>query len=225
MGKHDEPNEPSSPACSMHEFADELLPPPGRSGPDWPAVRAFRKTKRAALLARRGALALADRNGHADRVTQRLLAAVDLRAYGALGFYWPIRGELDLRDVASRHVEAGGTAALPVVVVEGAPVEFWQWHVGAAMQRGFWNIPVPAERRVVRPDALLIPLVGYDAAGYRLGYGGGYYDRTLASLEPRPFCIGVGYDDAELATIHPQPHDIPMDVIVTERRVLRAVVA
>ena len=89
------------------------------------------------------------------------------------------------------------------------------------MQRGFWNIPVPAERRVVKPDVLVIPLVGYDAAGFRLGYGGGYYDRTLAALVPRPFCIGVGFDDAQLETIHPQPHDIPMNLIVTERRVLR----
>jgi 5-formyltetrahydrofolate cyclo-ligase len=222
MGEHDEPNEPSSPACSMHEFADELLPRPGEArAPDWPVVRAFRKTKRAELLARRGALSLADRRGHAHLVTQRLLAAVDLRAYPTLGFYWPIRGELDLRDVASRHVEAGGTAALPVVVMKDAPVELWQWQAGAAMQRGFWNIPVPAERRIGRPDVLLIPLAGYDAAGYRLGYGGGYYDRTLAALTPRPLCIGVGYDDAEVATIHPQPHDIPMDVIATERRVLR----
>ena len=77
---------------------------------------------------------------------------------------------------------------------------------------------MPAERRLVHPDALLIPLVGYDAAGFRLGYGGGYYDRTLAVAAPRPFCIGVGYDDAEIATIYPQPHDIPMDFIVTERR-------
>ena len=69
-----------------------------------------------------------------------------------LGFYWPIRGELDLRGVARRHVEAGGTAALPVVVAKNAPVEFWQWEPGAAMQRGFWNIPVPAERRVVVPE-------------------------------------------------------------------------
>ena len=96
-----------------------------------------------------------------------------------------------------------------------------RYQTGAAMQRGFWNIPVPAERRVVAPDALLIPLVGYDAAGYRLGYGGGYYDRTLAALAPRPFCIGVAYDDSQLETIHPQPHDIPMNLIVTERSVLQ----
>jgi len=205
----------------MHEFADELLPRPGRESPDWPIVQTFRRALRAELLARRNALELDARKRNAESVTQRLRAAVDLRAYSTLGFYWPIRGELDLRALARSHVEAGGTAALPVVVAKNAPVELWLWQHGAPMQRGFWNIPVPAERRVVKPDVLVIPLVGYDAAGFRLGYGGGYYDRTLASLVPRPFCIGVGLDDAELETIHPQPHDIPMNLIVTERRVLR----
>jgi 5-formyltetrahydrofolate cyclo-ligase len=184
-------------------------------------VQAFRKAKRAELLARRSALELDARKRAAESVTQQLLAAVDLRAYPTLGFYWPIRGELDLRELARSHVEAGGTAALPVVVAKNAPLELWQWQHGAPMQRGFWNIPVPAERRVVKPDVLVIPLVGYDAAGFRLGYGGGYYDRTLAALTPRPLCIGVGCDDSQLETIHPQPHDIPMNLIVTERRVLQ----
>lgn len=218
-GNHDEPGEPSSPPCLMHEFADELLPRPGEQ--EWSAVQAFRKAKRAERLVRRRALALHDRESYAESLTAHLLATLNLRSYPVLGFYWPIRGELDLRNLARRHVEAGGIVALPVVVEKKAPVEFWQWQPGAAMQRGFWNIPVPAERRVVVPNALLIALVGYDAAGYRLGYGGGYYDRTLAVTEPRPLCVGVGYDEAELATIYPQPHDVPMDLIVTERRVLR----
>jgi 5-formyltetrahydrofolate cyclo-ligase len=221
MGGHDERNEPSSPPCLMHEFADELLPRPGGHGPDWPAVQAFRKAKRTELLARRQTLDRDDRERCAAALTERLLATVDLRAFAVLGFYWPIRGELDLRPIARRHIDAGGAAALPVVVAKNAPVEFWQWEPGAPMQRGFWNIPVPAERRVVAPDALLIPLVGYDAAGYRLGYGGGYYDRTLAALSPRPFCIGVAYDRSQLETIHPQPHDIPMSLIVTEQRALQ----
>ena len=220
MGKHEDNNEPSSPVCLMHEFADELLPRPGGQL-DWPAVQAFRKEKRAELLARRQTLGLDDRTSCGGLLTERLLATVDLQRFPVLGFYWPIRGELDLRGIARRHVEAGGVAALPVVVTKNAPIEFWRWGPGTAMQRGFWNIPVPLERRCVTPDALLIPLVGYDSAGYRLGYGGGYYDRTLASLTPRPFCIGVAYDDSQLETIHPQPHDIPMNLIVTERRVLR----
>ena len=225
MGEHDERNEPGSPACLMHEFADELLPRPGGPGARiGPSVQAFRKAKRAELLARRQTLEprrprAATRSDAPDRAAARRGRAA--RAFPVLGFYWPIRGELDLRGIARRHIDAGGVAALPVVVAKNAPVEFWRWEPGAAMQRGFWNIPVPRERRCVTPDALLIPLVGYDSAGYRLGYGGGYYDRTLAALTPRPFCIGVAYDDSQLETIHPQPHDIPMNVIVTERRVLR----
>jgi 5-formyltetrahydrofolate cyclo-ligase len=220
MTPHDEPNEPSSPVCLMKELEGEMPTRAGDRAPDWPTVRTFRKAKRAELLTRRGRLTRGERNRAAESLTERLLATVDLGAYAVLGFYWPIRGELDLRDVARRHVAAGGLAALPVVVQKDAPVEFWQWTHGAPMQRGLWNIPVPAQRRVVTPDVLLIPLVGYDAAGYRLGYGGGYYDRTIATTVPRALRIGVGYDDTELATIHPQPHDMAMNVIVTERRVL-----
>ena len=221
MGQHEEDNERSSPACLMHEFATELLPRPGGHGPDWPLVQAFRKAKRVELLERRRALDFDDRKRYAKALTERLLGAVDLRAFEALGFYWPIRGEFDLRGIARGHLDAGGVAAVPVVVAKNEPVEFWSWEPGSPMQRGFWNIPVPLERRCVTPEVLVIPLVGFDAAGYRLGYGGGFYDRTLAALTPRPYCIGVGFDDSALETIHPQPHDIPMDVIVTERRVLQ----
>jgi 5-formyltetrahydrofolate cyclo-ligase len=218
VAEHDNGEGVSSPPCLMHEFSDQLLPPVNH---DWPAVRSFRKAKRAELLARRAALSFHDRQAYAESLTAHLLTAVDLNAYRVLAFYWPIRGELDLRGIAQRHVEAGHCVALPVVVAKNVPVEFWQWEPTSAMQRGLWNIPVPAERRVLVPDALLIPLLGYDAAGYRLGYGGGYYDRTLAALRQKPLCIGVGYDESSLATIHPQPHDIPMDLIVTERRVHR----
>lgn len=209
--------EPSSSPCLMQEFEDELLPRP----PDWPTVRAFRKEKRGELLAARAALPLRERQRLGERIRANVDETLVLPRTATLGIFWPIRGEPDLREVAKRHVETGGCAALPVVTQQGAAVEFWQWEPDAAMGIGFWKIPVPAERRPLTPDVLLIPLVGHDAAGYRLGYGGGYYDRTLAAAAPKPFCIGVGYAAGALATIHPQAHDVPMDVVVTEEWVRR----
>ncbi len=131
--------------------------------------------------------------------------------------YWPIKGEPDLRPWMTRLHEQGAVLALPVVEVPGTPLVFRRWLPGMAMERGHWNIPVPptsSER--LTPRVSLAPLVGWDAEGYRLGYGGGYFDRTLAALVPRPFVIGVGLQSARLDTIAPQPHDVPMSVIVTE---------
>lgn len=153
-----------------------------------------------------------------DRIIiDRLIACLERSWYPVLGIYSPIRGEVDVREIAHRHIAAGGQVALPVVVKKAAPVEFWRWSPGMRMQRGLWNIPIPREREVVNPEALLIPMVGFDRARYRLGYGGGYYDRTLAAAAPRPNTIGVAYADSELPTIHPQSHDIPMKLIVTDQ--------
>jgi 5-formyltetrahydrofolate cyclo-ligase len=93
---------------------------------------------------------------------------------------------------------------------------FRAWSPECAMSEGLYGIPVPQGTDEVRPDLVLLPLVGFDAARFRLGYGGGYYDRTLAGLAPRPRTIGIGFELARLATVHPQPHDIALDAIVTE---------
>ncbi len=110
--------------------------------------------------------------------------------------------------------------ALPVVIEKNAPVEFWRWMPGMPMDRGIWDIPVPVTRNPVKPEILVVPLVGYDDQCFRLGNGGGYYDRTLAACDVKPYCIGVGYSFAHVSSIHPQPHDVPMDVIVTEESVV-----
>jgi 5-formyltetrahydrofolate cyclo-ligase len=135
-----------------------------------------------------------------------------------VGFYWPFKGEYDVLPIA-RSLHARGTKlALPVVVEKGQPLVFREWRPDARLVPGIWGIPVPADGGVVEPDALIVPLVGFDQDGYRLGYGGGYYDRTLAAMRKKPLTIGVGFELAALTTIHPQPHDIPMDAIVTEAR-------
>jgi 5-formyltetrahydrofolate cyclo-ligase len=201
----------------MREFADEWVPRPR----DWQAVKEFRRERRAQLLAQRAAVPLRERQRRGERIRARLSEALTVPSTAVLGIYWPIRGEPDLREIARLHVQEGGIAALPVVTTKSAPVEFWRWEPDSPMRIGFWNIPVPAEKQVVAPNILLIPLVGFDVACYRLGYGGGYYDRTLAAAAPRPLCVGIGYATAELATIHPQPHDIPMDMIVTDEGVRR----
>ena len=133
--------------------------------------------------------------------------------------YWPIRGEPDLRQWIADMVKRGGTCALPVVVERGAPLEFHRWRPGERLRPGHWNIPVPADPVAVTPDIVIAPLVGFDAACYRLGYGGGFFDRTLAAMRERPRVIGVGYAATWLPTIYPQWHDVPMDVIVTENEI------
>ncbi|MEP4420404.1 MAG: 5-formyltetrahydrofolate cyclo-ligase, partial [Nitratireductor sp.] len=110
----------------------------------------------------------------------------------------------------------GGTLALPVVVEKAAPLVFRDWRPGMKLEKGVWNIPVPPAAPAVIPDIVISPVVGFDPANYRLGYGGGFFDRTLAALPARPTVIGVGYAAAAIATIYPQPHDIAMDFIVTE---------
>jgi 5,10-methenyltetrahydrofolate synthetase len=105
--------------------------------------------------------------------------------------------------------------ALPVATAHGRALTFREWRPGVRMARGLWKIPYPADGAEVLPDVTLAPLVGFDAAGFRLGYGGGFFDRTLAVLRPRPLVIGIGYDITAMKTIFPQTHDIGMDWIVT----------
>jgi 5-formyltetrahydrofolate cyclo-ligase len=167
---------------------------------------------RRVLIAKRKDLDFDTRHSLAEQAIQRLMADTDLKTCRSIGMYWPIHSEINCRDLMRILHDGGHTVALPVVIERGRPVEFWKWHPGSSMRKGLWDIPVPA--------ALAIPLVGFDAAGYRLGYGGGYYDRTLAAASRKPWCVGLGLELGALPTICPQPHDIRMDVIVTESGVL-----
>ena len=190
---------------------------------NWQEIRLWRKAERARLIAERMTVRGEPRARHNAAITQAL--GEFLTPEMVIGFYWPIRGEYDARNLVQRLIERGARAAMPVVVQKNAPLVFRDWHSATRMENGFWNIPVPAEGEPVIPTILLVPLVGFDDRGYRLGYGGGYYDRTLASFSAKPLTIGVGYELAHLETIYPQPHDIPMSAIVTEGRVLRGTAA
>jgi 5-formyltetrahydrofolate cyclo-ligase len=179
-------------------------------------IMAWRRETRRRLIEARLAVPVGEREQRAERALAALTEAADLARFAVVGLYWPFRGEIDVRPLA-RHLIASGTrVALPVVVAKDAPVEFREWTPDAPMTRGVWNIPIPDGTPVVHPACLIVPLVGFDGAGFRLGYGGGYYDRTLAARRPRPWAIGLGLDLGCLETIHPLGHDVPMDGIVTE---------
>jgi len=208
----------------MTEQADTAAFAPETGTPeshDAQGVVAWRKRARKALIAARQALSPDQRTAVRDALAARLAQDFPELRDHVLGFYWPIQGEPDLRGFVKDRIVEGASAALPVVVAKRQPVEFWHWRPEMRMVKGDWGIPQPPTREPVRPTALLVPLVGFDEAGYRLGYGAGYYDRTLAALDPKPLCIGVGLELGRLPSVHPQPHDIPMDAIVTERRTLR----
>ena len=184
-----------------------------------------RRDQRAALLARRQAVPLAQRRAWDARITERLLRAFPVRAPLIVAFYWPMRGEFDPRFVIRAWRQAGARAVLPVVRARNTPLEFREWWPGVPTRRGVYALPEPQGSATLRPDVLLIPPVGFDAAGYRLGYGGGFYDRTLAAMDPPPLKIGVGYELSRMDSIGPLPHDIPMDILVTEAGVYPAVPA
>lgn len=211
----------ASPPCFAHELTDtgdgtEIIDP--QQALD---VSRWRQSKRKELLASRAALSVSEREALGRSVATHVITTIKNKYINLdgkiLSLYWPIKSELDLRDELSAFLTLHMKLALPVVETKNAPLSFFTWTPGDKMERGFWNIPVPVKREIVKPDILLAPLVGWDNQNFRLGYGGGYFDRTLAAFEGDRFVIGVGLSQAKLDTIFPQPHDHPMDMIITER--------
>jgi 5-formyltetrahydrofolate cyclo-ligase len=184
-------------------------------------LRLWRRAERQRLIALRSRTAAAARRDWGRAIDAYLHEVLDARPRLLLGAYWPFQAEFDPRPLIDWLIAQGGTVALPAVVDRKGPLEYRTWRPGDRLIDGVWNIPVPEQRDIVVPDAVLAPMVGFDGECYRLGYGGGYFDRTLAALAPRPQAIGIGFDLAEIDTIHPQPHDIPMDLIVTETGIRR----
>jgi 5-formyltetrahydrofolate cyclo-ligase len=206
-------------------------------------------TLRASLLGARKSLT--DRAARDSLLAQRLSEWLARQAPHCVAFYWPIAGEFDARGVIEQWLGAGPhrQAALPVVLDRAAPLGFHAWRPGAAMRPGRFGIPVPAEAVTCQPDVILIPCVGFDAARFRLGYGGGYYDRTLAAIRDGtaadtnagagvrdsisdstaesitpgtlPLSVGIGYECGRVDQLPVETHDIPLDVILSDAATYR----
>lgn len=184
-------------------------------------LKHWRKAERARLISARLALDEETRAAYRALIDGHIERSFPDLTRGTVAICWPYKNEYDARFLANRLRKRGARTALPVVLGRGQAMIFRLWTPGDAMVKGVYDIPYPANGDPVDPDVALVPMNGFDIAGYRLGYGGGFFDRTLAGLRERrpgrPVAIGVTYEHARLESIDPQWFDIPMDYVVTER--------
>ena len=182
----------------------------------------FRSALRSALINKRLEVGVSERTALDTRIGNLLSHCEGAFRCLVIGFCWPFKGEFDLRPLAMRWSSEGLTVALCALTEVGAPMHFRRWSPAVPLVPGAYGIPIPLGTEVMIPDLLLIPLVGFDSQAYRLGYGGGYFDRFLGELQAKPITIGISYDLMRVDTIHPQPHDVPMDFIVTDSAIFAA---
>jgi 5,10-methenyltetrahydrofolate synthetase len=180
--------------------------------------RAARKAQRLALIQARTDMPAPARAAADHALGGHLARLLDTLAPASIGFCWPYRAEFDMRAVVTAWLRADASrwAALPVVGATGVPMRWRRWDPDVEMPLDRYGIPFPGDGPDLHPDLLLIPCNGFDARGYRIGYGAGHFDRTLAAMQPRPLAVGVAYELARLADTQPQAHDLPMDWLVTE---------
>lgn len=187
---------------------------PGRADPG--DIAAVRRQLRHAALAERESHSEAQRQAWSAALAMHLEPVIAALAPRVLGFCWPYRGEPDLRDFVARWLagDAERRAVLPVVVDKAQPMVFRHWRPERALVADRYGIPIPPDDETLTPDVVLVPLNAFDASGYRIGYGGGYFDRTLEVMES--LAVGVGFEIGRRDTVFPQPHDRPMRWVVTE---------
>lgn len=180
-----------------------------------PALAEQKAALRKELLARRRALDPASKADWDARIGAHLLAWWREAKVDMLGVYWPLAAEPDLKDAYDALAREGVRLALPVVLERDAPLGFALWVPGEDMVKDAMGVAVPqALRMVACPPVLLLPCLGFNGERFRLGYGGGYYDRTLET-QPRPVTVGIAYASlaAEFASA---AHDVALDFIITE---------
>ncbi|MDP3138203.1 MAG: 5-formyltetrahydrofolate cyclo-ligase [Burkholderiaceae bacterium] len=187
---------------------------------------AQKKLLRQALIEQR--LNLPDRLQRADLLQRVMRIWLLGREDTVIGAYWPIKGEFDPLPALHRWKEDGELLeqgnmrriGLPVVDKVHKTLTFHAWYPGCPMEEDAYGIPKPKETQVIVPTLLFVPCVGYSAGGYRLGYGGGFYDRTLATLQPKPVTVGLGYAPGFIDDFEPEAHDIPLDAILNDNGVV-----
>lgn len=184
--------------------------------PEW------KRNQRKQLIAAREAIPQLLHQQWSQAISDYLIHGFPQLQNMTIGIYWPFRGEYDARSIARHLLRQGITLALPEVIAKNEPLHFREWLPDTPMKMGAYDIPVPDETRIVRLDAVIIPMVGFDRQGYRLGYGSGYYDRTLATYPQQPLTIGVAFEIQRLDNIYPQLHDIAMQFIVTEAGIFKS---
>lgn len=185
-----------------------------------------KKRLRAELLQARQQMP--DRQARVDALQRVMRIWLVGRTDMVIGAYWPIKGEFDPLPALHRWKEDGelqGNAqrlriGLPVVNKEHKTLTFHAWYPGCPMEEDAYGIPKPKDTELVVPTLLFVPCVGYGAGGYRLGYGGGFYDRTLAALQPKPFTVGLGFTNGYVDELEPEPHDQPLDAILNDNGVV-----
>ena len=183
-------------------------------------VKLWRQQQRTRFLDERKVISASLRNQWQQYVEQETLKFLTRMQPGIMAFYLPIRGELDCKPVAEQLIKKGWRTAIPVIREGVKTLTFCEWTPETEMTSGVWQIPIPKNEVVLSPDVMIIPLVGFDVKGFRLGYGGGYYDRTVAAMTNQPLMIGIGLEQSLCETIYPHQYDIAMDIIITENRVL-----
>jgi 5-formyltetrahydrofolate cyclo-ligase len=180
-----------------------------------------KRSLRTTMLARRGTPSAEERGAAAAGLLATMRRERPIEAAAVVSGFWPIKDEIDIRPLMAELHDKGCQLALPVVQGRGLPLLFRAWRPGDPLEAGvFGTLQPSAEHKVLEPDALLVPLLACDADGWRLGYGGGFYDRTLFGLRARHkvTAIGIGFDGQIVPEVPHGPDDQRLDWMLTDRR-------
>lgn len=194
-------------------------------------------------------LNMPDRQERSDLLQRVMRIWLFGRSDVVIGAYWPIKGEFDPLPalyrwqedaILSQELQEGESLpsedraqlatesiaarsprkiGLPVVNKLHKTLTFHAWYPGCPMEEDAYGIPKPKGTEQIVPTLLFVPCVGYGPGGFRLGYGGGFYDRTLATLQPRPVTVGLGFSQGWLPDLEPEPHDIALDALLNDNGV------